>query len=232
VRTTLLSSSTVVVAVFIAGTANAQPKACQARSECAPDEHCVDHACTSTVPYQEHSIATDEFRAYLGASIGAIFPAIWNNFGEGFQGALHVGAINKTVQLQLEVAPASSAIANLTNNPSLMTLFEVAGTVAVLPRISDMVSWIIRVGGGAAIGFGNINCFGQCPQSATSFTQGFGEIRLDFVGVTIRPSQHLLIEIDTPSFRILIPGGASNNGFGSGTVMLTWVTSVGISYVF
>lgn len=231
--------ATAVVAVLVASPARAEehPRSkrggrCAAASQCETDLRCVQRVCVDEATYarslDKEPVSTQTY-GYIGGVLGAILPALANgSFGEGAQLAVRLGiVIDSLIELKLEVAPATTVIGGLTS--SAFAVFDVNGSVGVLPRISDMVSWIVRVGGGG----GAILC-DACSSSTSTGTRGvaafgFGELRLDVFGVEIRTSRNLMIDINTPSFRVLfLPGGSSTFG----NVMLAWVTSVGVNYVF
>lgn len=196
---------------------------CQARSDCASNQRCVKNACVDEATYEaskptpavdEQRLQDDEnVRPYVAGAIGGILPAISNGVGVGPQLSLRAGILTHGFQFGVDISPASGLF-GLTSAPLYM--LEVAGTVGYLIPITDQVSWIVRLGGGGGLIAGT----GRFP-FATSI--GFGEFRADVVGVSIRTSKHLVVELNVPSFRLaFVPSNA----------LAMWVTNVAIDYVF
>ncbi len=207
---------------------HAQPQRCRARVDCAEGFRCLENVCVDHATYESsrpHDTvdADSAFRFYVGAVIGPSIPTTWGNWGEGVQLAVHVGALYERVQFQLEVSPGSTLITNVSSSP--LGMFEVAGTIGYLIRISDMVSWLVRIGGGGGAVFGN--SFPGCCGNNPGGTAAFAAFRADVFGVAIRPSTHILMELNVPSFRLMIfPGPTDNNA------MTMWVTSFAFNYLF
>ena len=200
---------------------------CGASSDCGGGERCVSNVCVPesayTVPDTSEKTNKQGTNGFFGVSVGGLLPMVWNNAGEGAQLAFRLGAVVDGIyQFQLEVTPASTVVTNLSS--SAMGLADVTGSIGILAPISDMVSWIIRIGGGGGVIFGN-NAF---DSPATSL--GFGELRFDVAGVSIRTSKHLMVECNAPSVRLLFP--ASSNAYPFNGVGVMFVTNVTVSYVF
>ena len=205
-------------------------EACGAHSDCEVDLRCFRGTCVDEPPFQhenrrERRAKLSTTYTYAGGVAGAVLPALGRSAGEGASFALRAGRVIDELQLQLELSPAT-AIANVT--PTVMTAFELIGSVAWLPRIGNdnMVSWVLRLGGGGGLLLCQ-TCSGLGDTSISAL--GFGEIRADFVGVQVRTSAHLMVELDAPSFRVLL---LPQNAPELGNVLWEWVTSVGVSYVF
>jgi hypothetical protein len=203
---------------------------CDSRADCPTSLygqlHCVHNTCVSEV----ESVAVkenEETRGYFGVTLGAMLPTIWNNVGEGAQLSARLGLFTSFLQLQVEVSPGATVLGGLSSQA--MGIFEASATIAFLPRISDMVYWLVRFGGGAGAIF---NVHGYSSTSPSTTTTAFGEIRFDLSGVVIRPSRHLYIELDVPSFRVLFPTSSDIDYPFHNSPMLTWVTSFTVGYVF
>jgi hypothetical protein len=210
-------------------------EACASHSDCRAGLRCLRDVCESDAAYASERLkAGGDFdkgtMGYVGFTFGGGLPTIWNAVGESGQVAVHVGALFEGhVQLQLEVSPATTVYGGL-NNVALGS-FDAVGTVGYLVPISDMVSWILRIGGGGGAMFGIPPSSCQTCGSSNGPIAGFGEFRLDVVGVAIRTSKHILLEWNGPSFRVMVfpsPGGFPNNS----NIMLSWVSSVSVSYLF
>ena len=214
-----------VVAALVASPSVARADACGASSDCVSGERCVDNVC---IPESQYTVADKSEKSasthgFFGVSVGGLLPVVWSNAGTGAQLAFRLGAVvDGMYQFQLEVAPASTVVTGLTS--SVMGLAEVTGSIGLLVPISDMVSWVVRVGGGGGAMFGN-NAF---DSPATSL--GFGEFRFDLAGVSIRTSKHLMVECNAPSVRLLFP--TSNSSYPFSGVGVLFVTNVTVSYVF
>jgi hypothetical protein len=195
--------------------------ACRARSDCAAGLHCAANKCATEVGLDEVNNAENAAtRGFFAVAVGAALPTIWNSVGEGAQIELRLGLFTGGfTQIQLELSPGTTVLSNVTNQP--MGVFEAGASIAFMPQISDMVYWLLRFGGGGGFLF-------NAP--TYSLGQGalapFGELRMDLFGTVIRPSRHLFIELDVPSFRVLFVTSAYTN------VLLTWITSVTVGYVF
>ena len=195
---------------------------CGARTDCHDGLHCVDKVCVDEEAFLSRSQdgVSNTTRVYLGGAIGGFLPAYSGEgaLGEGVQFAWRFGVlIAGHFQLQLEVSPLSTALFKLAPNP--VGVFEVTGTAGYLIPISDMVSWMFRFGGGGGALFSEGN-----PAIA------FGEFRADVVGVAIRTSEHLLVEFNGPSFRVMFP--QRSGPLYAESVIMSWVTNVGVSYLF
>jgi hypothetical protein len=188
---------------------------------------CVDEATfSSSQVHAEHGEQRGTI-GYVGVALGAALPTIWNNGGEGFQLGVRLGAIFDAVQLQIEASPLTTMYVNIWNGP--FTSFDVVATAAYFIPLNDFTSWIIRVGGGG----GGIVGFGSPYDTSPQAVIPFGEMRLDVFGVAIRTSKHLLVEINVPSFRVLVlASGPGYAGIGDSNLMWQWVTSVALNYVF
>jgi hypothetical protein len=151
---------------------------------------------------------------YFGGALGAPLPALWlGGLGEGLRGSLQAGYVFHHLELQLEVSPAATVLFNVSRNGSPLGAFDATVTVGGLVPMNAFTSWILRVGGGGGIAFAGSQ-FGGSP---------FGELRADVAGVAIRPSDHLRIEFNAPSYRLMFMSG----GYG-----MSWITSLGVHYVF
>jgi hypothetical protein len=213
--------------------AHAQERSCGARSDCRDGLRCLENVCVDAETFaasQPRITGAEGTQAFFGVAIGASLPMVWGTFGEASQLAARVGAlINEHLQVELEVSPATTVLTGLTS--SALGLFEVTASVGYLVRLNDMVSWILRFGGGGGAVFGlPTNTCGECPTS--SAIVGFGEVRFDLVGVAIRTSKHLLVELNVPSFRILLPTSNNNSFEFGGNVMMMWMTNVAFNYMF
>ena len=230
---------------------------CGSRAECLPGLRCLKNVCVEERAYlwwlAERAQAEDKYapagqstedasndatRVYLGGAIGGMFPVVWANaggpyggVGEGVQLAFRFGAlVYGRIQFQLEVSPVTTVLSSLAQGP--IGMFEATGSVAYLIPMSDMVSWVLRMGGG-----------GGALLGGGFSTTGFAEFRADVLGVAIRTSEHLLIEFNVPSFRVIVPVGSLTSlssstpglptGFSvSDGFMLHFVTSMGVTYLF
>ncbi len=152
---------------------------------------------------------------YVGVDLGMSLPTVLGNWGEAFQLGFRLGTHIDSLQLQLDVSPATTVFTGIGSNA--FASFDATGSIGYLLPLNDFTSWVLRVGGGGGAFLG--------PGSAAL---GFGELRFDVFGVAIRTSKHLLVECSIPSFRVLFltpyPG---SNAFG-----LMWVTNVALNYVF
>ncbi len=218
--------------VLFAATAHADDakrgEACRARSDCSADLRCLRAICVDEPTFEqqrpvERQPQLSRTYTYAGGAAGAVLPALGSSAGEGASFALRLGRVIDQLQLQLELSPATTALANVT--PSVMTQLDLVGSIAWLPRISDMVSWVVRFGGGGGLLLCQ-SCDGT-TNSVGSF--GFGELRADVFGVQVRTSAHLMVELAAPSFRVLL---LTQNPGVLGNVLWEWVTAVGVNYVF
>jgi hypothetical protein len=207
--------------------ARAEGAACGARSDCPTLERCMNNVCIPESKYdvvdKTENVDKKQTFGFFGVSVGGLLPVVWNSGGTGAQLALRLGAVVDGVyQFQLEVAPASTFMVGV--SPVTVGLADFTGSIGFLVPIRDMVSWIVRFGGGGGVVFGN-NAF---DTSASAL--GFGEFRFDVAGVAIRTSKHLLVECNAPSVRLLFP--TSTGGFPFSNVGVMFVTNVTVSYVF
>jgi hypothetical protein len=208
----------------------AKGEACAGAADCADGLYCLRYTCvdqgTFDAAQSKHAEQVRRTYGYAGVALGGGLPTYASRgvIGESANLAFHVGAVLDDVQLELEVSPMTTVMAGLTGNP--IGAGEAVATVAYLPRISDMVSWVLRIGGGV----GALLCTSCNDVMSAGLTPlGFGEARLDVFGVVIRTSAHWMIEINTPSFRVLfLP--ANRNVLGG--YLMTWVTGFGVHYVF
>jgi hypothetical protein len=193
---------------------------CNARSDCGGQRclrnTCVDEAAFAADQRREPIGAAGDrrVRPFVGGAFGGVLPALWYTAGTGVELAIRGGIQIRNFQFQVEVAPATGIFGMAEKG---YYVFGAAASVGYLIPISDMVSWVVRLGGGAGALFGTINA-----SDASSFP--FGEFRADFVGAAIRTSDHLLVELALPSLRFM--------SFPSINLLLAAVTSVGIDYVF
>jgi hypothetical protein len=220
---------------------------CSFRAECRAGLRCLKNVCVEESKYarwlteeardedkyapmsaQVAEAASDTTRLYLGGAIGGVLPVGWigpGTVGEGVQLALRFGVlVDEHIQFQLELSPLTTGLFNLANgsnlSPSVIGMFEATGSVGYLIPMSDMASWILRVGGGG----------GALMGSGLS-TLGFAEFRADVLGVAIRTSEHLFVECNIPSFRVIVPVSTAS-AYPQPGIMLQWVTNVGVTYVF
>ena len=197
--------------------------ACRARTDCAAGLHCAANKCATEVGFDDVNAGENAVtRGFFAVAVGAALPTIWGGgVGEGAQLELRLGLFaGGFTQIQLELSPGTTVLTNVTSQP--MGVVEGGASIAFMPQISDMVYWLLRFGGGAGFLF-NVPTYSTFTQNAIAT---FGEMRLDVFGTVIRPSRHLFIELDVPSFRVLFMTDGSTN------VLLTWITSVTVGYVF
>lgn len=218
------------------GGLNAQ---CEAASQCNERLRCVSNVCVDEImrwaltyeasqPPDTHR--SDAAHGYVGFALGASLPAFWSTWGESVQLSLHAGVLIGGFQFQIEVTPAMPLFGL---NSSTMGLVDVTGTAGYLVPLSDMVSWIFRIGGGAGAVFGipqNPGCGINVSSLLCNSAAGFAEFRLDVFGVAIRPSKHVLIELNVPSWRVMIMQAFVP--YPNGNVMMQWLTNAAFSYVF
>lgn len=197
---------------------------CGARADCPSAQHCLEGQCVSDVTFDRvQTEATREkaleggARGYLGVALGGVLPAASWAMGVGVRPATHGGLLYRGFQLEVEVSPAT-ALFGLTAQP--LYAFDVGASVGYLAPLSDMVSWVLRAGGGG--GFLANGACGYPP--CTTATAAFGEFHAVLSGAAIRTSEHLLVELDVPAFHMrFLPGG---------TVLAMWVTALKFDYVF
>lgn len=156
-------------------------------------------------------------RSFMGAALGMPLPVVFSNLGVGFQASVRAGILYQGFQFQFDVAPATALI-GITN--SAFSLFDATLTAGYLIPIDGMVSWIVRAGGGGGALFGFASFGGTTPPAFA-----FGEFRIDVAGVSIRTSDHIQLELNAPSFRVMFVEGARD-------VMMMWVSNVAFNYVF
>jgi hypothetical protein len=151
---------------------------------------------------------------YVGGALGTTLPALWlGGLGEGLRGSFQAGFVIQHFEFQLDVSPAATALFNVSGNGAPLGIFDATATVGGLVPMNSFASWIVRVGGGGGVAFAG-NQVGGLP---------FGELRADIFGVAIRTSDHLRIEFNAPSYRVMFMSG----GYG-----MSWITSLGFHYVF
>lgn len=228
-----VSSGAAVVALVVAShTARADDHplaklgdACAVHADCAAELHCLKNVCVTdetlvssrAAARDEQNEDDDHTHFFIGGVVGAALPAIWTSAGEGATLGVHIGVIVQHLfQFELEAAPGVITGVYSTADAT----FDVVATAAAFIPVHGMVSWITRVGGGVGVVLGST---GPSNIVATA-----GEVRLDFVGVAIRPSRHVLIELNVPSVRVMI---MQPNLFPT-NVLVSFVTSVAMSYVF
>jgi hypothetical protein len=205
--------------------------ACQSRAECQPGLRCVHEVCADEsalprAPDDKHADALRDIR-YVGGALGVSLPAIWGTAGEGFQLGVSVGAIiGENLQLQLDVSPATTVFTNILQSGQAFNAMDATASIGLLAPLNDFVSWIVRFGGGGGALLG-IPTFDPVTQTTRSSMTGFAELRADVVGVLIRTSKHLLVDIDIPSFRVLFMTSQAST-----SALFMWVTNVAVSYVF
>jgi hypothetical protein len=201
--------------------------ACASHTDCIEGFRCLQNRCVDnktfdeTAHHDESLFYSDQPPVgYFGVAIGPL-ALLWNgNFFGGGQLGLRLGTIVAGhLQLQLDVAPGTTIGGG---GPGAIGMFEACGTIGYLIRINPIVAWILRIGGGGGFSFGNDSGFVAFDTSASS-PEPFGEIRLDVSGFAIQPSKRLLLELNIPSYRIMI----SPNQVG-----MSWVTNVAFNYIF
>jgi hypothetical protein len=203
-------------------------RSCRSRSDCDP-MRCLRNTCVDQATFlAERAVANmstlepkpdESARVFFGGAFGAPLPVVWNSqVGVGLQAAARFGVLVSHVQFQLEVSPASTVLFGVNGKNGVpdkpMGMFEAAATVAYLVPLNPYASWILRAGGGGGFTFAGV------PK-----TTGFGEVRFDVVGVAIRTSEHVLLELNAPSVRVLLPTGGVPTG-------VLFVTNVGFAYVY
>lgn len=205
------------IALFFASPALAQDT-CTSRADCSEGYRCLRNTCVDEAifaaaqPRETKTEALDDnVHVLLSGALGMVLPAISRSAGEGVQLAMRGGILYRGFQFELELAPAT-AMFGIFSSPFYM--FEVVGTVGYFAPMTDMVSWIIRAGGGGGGVFGT-------PQFGVA---SFGELRLDVVGVAIQTSKHVFFELNVPSFRLLF--------LPTSNYMAMWVTNVAFDYAF
>ncbi len=191
---------------------------CRAASDCDDDLRCLRNVCVDEVTFRSwRDERTNERereaalpKGYVGGVLGAGPAYVFGQFGGSVQAAIRGGALLDGLDLQIEVSPATTLLASLDTGPSLM--LEAAGSVGYLIPMSPVASWVLRVGGGGGFMFD-----GRQPM-------GFGELRAEVIGVSIRTSKNVLVEFDAPSYRLLF--------FGNDNYAMTWMTNVAVHYLF
>jgi len=196
--------------------------ACRATSECAEGTHCVANVCREAsfiAPSKEEPPITPWFRGahgYLGATIGYGMSAPTGGIG---QVALRGGLMYSGLQLLLEVSPGSTVF-----GLAQFGGFDVTGSVGGVIPLSRMFAWILRLGGGAGFIYGDNCCnYGAQKERASAF----GEFRADLFTVAIRPSDHLVIELALPSFRL-----AAGHYLATSEFIGMWLAALTVEYVF
>lgn len=220
---------TTIALIAVSPSAFAQPKVCAARSDCPAPLRCLQNTCVDEATFlasqteesRRDKIAfsqTEPTRGFIGFALGGVLPVVWSNVGTGGQFAMRLGVlVDGHGQFELDIGAA--AIGGLSQ--SAAGSVDVVGTAGYLLPLSDMVSWIFRIGGGGGSLFGNN--LGFSP--GTVF--GFGEFRIDMFGVAIKTSKNVLVEFNAPSFRMMfMPPNVGNS------VMLMWVSNVTVNYLF
>jgi hypothetical protein len=190
---------------------------CATHADCDP-LRCLRHVCVDEETFIAQRAESaprrdDGVRYYLGGALGGVLPGLIDSqLGEGFQGALRGGILVNHFQFQLDVSPGTTALFNVANQ--VVAAFEATGSAAYLAPLSERVSWIFRIGGGG----------GALFAGGTNGAVSFGELRADVFGVAVRSSDHVMVELNAPSYRLLFPSG--------GSISMLWVTSLGIDYLF
>ena len=204
---------------------------CTARADCSDGLRCLENVCVDEAAFfaarPRHFRDTtpdDATRGYFGGRLGGVLPAYWGGLGEGFEAALRLGVlVGGHVQFQLEVSPGSTVLANVASFP--VGMFDAVGSVGYLAPMTRSVSWIVRAGGGGGFGFGNTEYPGAAI--ASSGVVPFGEVRVEIIGVAVRTSKHLQVELNLPSFRVLVVPSV-----GAPQASFLLVTSVAFNYMF
>jgi hypothetical protein len=202
---------------------------CRSRSDCGP-RRCLRNTCVDQETFEADRAARakpdpdESARVFFGGAFGGPVPAVWNSqVGIGLQAAARFGVLISRLQFQLEVSPATTVLFDVDDKP--VGMFEATGTLGFLVPLSPYASWIVRGGGGGGFAFPGVN--EQLPRGASlrPATTGFTEIRVDVVGVAVRASDHLLLELNAPSVRVLFPTDSAPRG-------VMFVTALGFVYVF
>ena len=201
--------------------------ACHATSECAEGLRCVDNVCTDEATLATKLRATTNeppitpwfhgVRGFLGATLGAALTA--PPVAE-LQFALRVGVIFNGLQLMLEASPGTTLFVG----PSFGGLDVTANIGGVFP-ITRTFAWVLRVGGGTGFLYG-YNCCSSYPPNPNR-VPAYGELRFDLVGFALRASEHVVVEILAPSFRLL-----AWNRLASSEFIGSWFVTGTIEYVF
>jgi hypothetical protein len=211
--------------------AHARAQTCAAHADCQEGLRCLKGACVTEQTFdasrpRDSGLPTHEpLRWYLGAALGGGLPVWMVNYTAGVsaQASIRGGILIDHFQVQVDVSPVSTVVAGLSSTAYPMS--ELTGTVGYLIPISDMVSWMLRIGGGGGTIFNYQNSPYSYPGSSTYAAAGFVEFRADVVGAAIRTSRHLLVEFNGPSFRVLFLPDPRQS-------LIMWVTNVAINYVF
>ncbi len=188
--------------------------ACGARADCQDDLRCFKQQCIDRETFESRS-TYNSTRYFMGVGLGGVL-AYGNGFAAGVQQMIHAGVLfGGHAEIRLEVSPATTLMFNLLTpaDQPPTAVFESALTIGYLIPINDFTSWIVRIGGGGGAFLG----------IRPGTPQPFGELRLDVVGVAVRTSEHLLVEFNVPSLRVLDV---------SSRVVLMAVTNVGFNYLF
>jgi hypothetical protein len=220
-RTTLLVATTAALVVRPAQAANLGA-ACEAPSECDSGLYCVANVCSDEATLTAHrskSLEEDRINpwirgghGFLGATVGAALtaPSV-----ASAQFAVRGGLIWDGLQLLLEVSPGSTVF--IGSQP--FGMFEATANIGGLIPITRSLAWILRIGGGGGFVF-------ACCANQPSHTPAFGEFRLDLLGMAIRASEHLVVEVLVPSFRLAAGRLASSE------LIAQWMATTTLEYVF
>jgi hypothetical protein len=219
---------------------------CAARWHCRLNYRCYRQVCVEESaflgripegqPHVDANVVGRRVRPYVGSAIGVVLPAIRTNWEWGARGpqfALRGGLSFEPTdlrgpifQLQLDVG-----LTGLFGKDRVLPsgLVETTLTAAALVPIGPRAWWVLRAGGGGALTRGG-------------WSKEFSEVRVDIMAVLIRTSEHVQIELAAPSFRFFVGGvpEKQNSLFAGGVqdspsaapMLMTWVTSLAVDYVF
>ena len=201
--------------------------ACLATSQCAEGLRCVEHVCRDeatiaklpSTPTKEQPI-TPWFhgaRGFVGATLGGAATA---PLSVELQLALRAGVIWNGLQLMIEVSPGTTLFV-----PYTFGALDVTANVGGVLPITRAFAWILRVGGGTGFLYGYDCCSSYPPNPYR--VPAYGELRFDLLGVALRASEHLVVEILAPSFRLL-----AWNRLASSEFIGSWFVTGTVEYVF
>lgn len=192
------------------------PRPCAARMDCPFDQRCFRNTCVdervfrSLIGAPRRRVYADGGSFYfLGGTFQAPLPIVLSGgLGEGVGAAFRAGLVHHYFELLFDVSPQGV----FNTGPQPLALLDATILVGGLVPLSPQASWVLRIGGGGGAALG-----GGYPAT------GFGELRTDVMGVVIRTSEHVRVELDAPSLRVLLDG--------QGLLGMSWVTALSFEYV-